>query len=204
MDQLQRTDAWYEVRLGKATASRFNDVLAKIKYGEAAARKNYRAQLVVERLTGQREEGFMTTAMQWGIDNEPIAKLAYMAETGNEVEEAFFVQHAALDAGASPDGYVDKNGLIEIKCPNTATHIETLREQDIPMHYYAQVQGQLWLTDRTWCDFVSFDPRMPANAQIFIKRIARNDTYIENLEKEITEFLKEVDAEFDFIQSYEG
>lgn len=202
MDIEQRTDEWFAVRLGKATASRFGDILASVRYGEAAARKNYRTQLVLERLTGQREDTFTSSAMQWGIDNEPIAKDAYIAETGSDVDEASFVEHELLAAGASPDGYVDTLGLLEIKCPNSATHIETLRTGTIPKYYYPQVQGQMWITGKTWCDFVSFDPRMPDGAQLFITRVARDDEYIQRLSNEVAGFLEEVDEELAFLEGY--
>lgn len=202
---LQRTDAWYEARLGKATASRFHDILSKTKAGATTAyRKNYKAELVIERLTGEKAPSFTNSAMQWGVDNEPIARLAYTAETGNDVEEAPFVQHLTLEAGASPDGYVGEDGLIEIKCPNPATHIETLWKRAVPYQYIAQIQGQLWITGRKWCDFVSFDPRMPSNVQLFIFRVSRDEEYIEALAEEVEAFLEEVDGDFDFLRSYGG
>lgn len=200
----QRTDEWYAARVGKATASRFGDIMAYTKSGESASRKNYRAQLVIERITGEREPGYTTAPMQWGIDNEPTARLAYMSETGNEVVEAPFMEHGVLQAGASPDGFVGDEGLLEIKCPNSATHIETLRKHKVPSLYMAQIQGQLWITGRLWCDFVSFDPRLPGNAQLFILRVKRDDLYIEDLEEQVANFLEEVDQECDFIKSYKG
>lgn len=198
----QRSDAWFAARLGKATASRFHDIMSKTKSGPSAYRKNYKAELVVERLTGEKASSFTSPAMQWGIDNEPIARLAYTAETGNDVEDATFVQHMTLEAGASPDGYVGEDGLVEIKCPNTATHIETLWTKKVPFQYIAQVQGQLWITGRKWCDFVSFDPRMPSNAQLFITRVERDEDYITSLEDEIVDFLDEVEQDFEFVRSY--
>lgn len=203
MDAQQRTDAWFQARLGKCTASRFGDATSFLRGGaESAYRKNYRSDLVVERLTGQKDWTFTSSAMQWGIDNEPIAKDAYMSETGNEVTDAPFVEHPLLAAGASPDGYVGQDGLVEIKCPNTATHIETLMKRRVPFQYLAQVQGQMWITGRKWCDFVSFDPRLPVNAQLFILRVERDDDYITSLEDGITDFLEEVDKEAAFVQSY--
>lgn len=198
----QRTDLWIEQRLGKATASRFKDVMTTIKSGEAAARKNYRAELVAERLTGVRDEGFTSTAMQWGIDNEETARLRYELATGNVTDECGFFKHDKLEAGASPDGLINTFGVLEIKCPNTATHIETLRKQEVPYQYYWQVMGQMWITGREFCDFVSFDPRMPQNAQMFIITIERDEVAIEKLAGQVQTFLREVAADVKFVQEY--
>jgi putative phage-type endonuclease len=200
----QRTEEWYQARLGKATASRFSDVMAVIRTGESAQRRNYRAELVAERLSGVPSNGFTSAPMQWGIDNEPLARLAYELQSGNTVEDAFFETHKTLEAGASPDGYIGKDGLIEIKCPNTATHIETLKTQKLPKQYYAQVQGQLWITNRQWCDFLSFDPRLPDNAQLYLVRVERDESFIKDLEAEVTKFLREVEEEVNFIKEYKG
>ena len=199
----QRTDEWYQARLGKATASKFGDIMTLIKTGESAARKNYRSQLVAERLTGQPSDNYTSSAMQHGIDNEELARLEYSLMTGNDVQEAFFETHETLQAGASPDGYVDSDGLVEIKCPNTATHIETLKTKKIPKQYYWQIMGQLWITGRKWCDYLSYDPRLPQNAQLILIRVERNEEDITKLETEVTAFLKTVDEEEQFIRSYE-
>jgi hypothetical protein len=175
-----------------------------IKTGEAAARKNYRSQLVAERLTGQPSDNFTSSAMQHGIDNEELARLEYSLMTGNDVQEAFFETHETLQAGASPDGYVDTDGLVEIKCPNTATHIETLKTNKIPKQYYWQIMGQLWITGRKWCDYLSYDPRMPLNAQIILIRVERNEEDIKRLEEEVRNFLESVDQEEQFIKNYKG
>lgn len=198
MDAEQRTDEWFAARLGKATASRFADILARTP----APRNNYRAQLVLERLTGIKQDSYTNGSMQWGVEQEPTAKLAYTAETGNEVIDAPFIEHDLLAAGASPDGFIGNDGLIEIKCPNSATHIDTLHKGKLPAQYLAQVQGQLWITGRQWCDFVSFDPRLPLNAQLFVVRAERDETYLANLEAEVSKFLEEVDKEVEFLQAY--
>lgn len=197
----QRTDEWFEARLGKATASRFADILAS---PSTAAYRNYKAQLVIERLVGVKEEGYTSPSMQHGIENEELAKLAYSALTGREVKDTGFMEHEFLDAGASPDGLVGTDGLIEIKCPNTATHIDTLKSQKTPTRYMAQMQGQMWIAKRNWCDFISFDPRLPDNAQMYIKRVQRDDEYIKNLEQTITKFLTAVEQDFNFINEYGG
>ena len=194
----QRSSDWFKVRWGRATASRFSDVLAVGRNGQPlASRKNYLSELVIERLTEPPTEdnGYKSPAMEWGIVYEPVARLEYEMSTGNQIVEAFFEKHPRLEAGASPDGYVGEEGLIEIKCPNPATHLETLRTRAIPKQYMAQIQGQLWITGRKWCDFVSYDPRFPDNAQMFIKRVNRDSKFIKELERGINKFLKEVESE---------
>lgn len=191
----QGSQEWFEQRCGKVTASRVADIIAKTKSGPAASRKNYLAQLVAERLTKTVEETFTSAAMQHGIDTEPQARAAYAFLYGVEVEEAGFVQHPAIEAaGASPDGLVGGVGLVEIKCPNTATHIDTLTGQSVPSRYLTQIYWQMACTGRAWCDFVSFDPRMPVELQLFVKRVHRDDERIAELEAEVTAFLSEVDA----------
>ncbi len=198
----QRSPEWFAARLGVATGSRFGDIMATTRSGYSASRKNYAAELVTERLTGQSTETFTTAAMQWGTDNEPVARLQYELATGYTVEETGFWLHNDMAAGVSPDGIVDEDGLLEIKCPNTATHIETLQREKVPRQYEAQVQGQMWITGRKWCDFVSFDPRLPENAQMVIVRVERDPLYIANLETEPYEFLKEVDELQTFVEEY--
>ena len=202
IDAEQRSEAWYSARLGRATASRFYDIIAGTKNGYAATRKNYRAELVIERLSGQHIDTYQNAAMHWGVETEPLARTMYMLKTGNIASECGFYAHNELMAGASPDGLVGDDGSIEIKSPNPATHIETLMLGSIPNKYVAQVQGQLWMTGRKWCDFISFDPRLPENAQIFIQRIERDSDYIRMLEAEVREFLAEVAEEVKFVQNY--
>lgn len=199
----QRSPEWFEARLGKVTASRFGDVLAVLKSGgEAANRKNYRAQIVLELLTGASQESYQNASMQWGTDTEPLARLAYSLQTGNHVQEVGFIEHNKLAAGASPDGCIDDLGLVEIKCPNTATHMATLKENKVPVEYMPQIQGQLWITDREWCDFVSYDPRMPEGAQLFIQPVLRDHTYILNLEANVVQFLAEVEEDVNYFSNY--
>jgi putative phage-type endonuclease len=190
----QRTDAWFQARIGKVTASKVADVIAKTKTGYSATRDNYMAQLVCERLTGQKGEGFSNAAIQHGIDTEPLARAAYEALRDVLVDEVGFVPHPTIEmAGASPDGLVDDDGLVEIKCPNTNTHIETLLSQTVPSKYNTQMQFQMACTGRKWCDFVSFDNRLPAELQLFIKRVPRDDVFIKQIEAEIVKFLNELD-----------
>lgn len=189
----QRTDEWFKARLGKVTASRVADVLAKIKTGEAAARKNYKMELVVQRLTGQQQESFTNAAMEWGTATEPQARMAYEANTGSFVEEKGFVDHPTIEwFGCSPDGVVGE-GLIEIKCGNTTTHIDWMLDGKAPSKYIPQMMCQMSCTGAKWCDFVSFDPRVPEDLQLFIIRVNRDDEYIAEMEKEVQLFLQEVD-----------
>jgi putative phage-type endonuclease len=190
----QRSDAWFEARIGKVTASRVADVLAKTKTGYSATRDNYMAQLVCERLTGQKGESFNNAAMQWGTETEPLARISYEVAQNVLVDEVGFVPHPSIImAGASPDGLVGDDGLLEIKCPNTATHIETLLSQTVPGKYNTQMQFQMACTGRSWCDFVSFDNRLPAELQLFVKRVPRDNMYIRLMEEEIIKFLNELD-----------
>lgn len=190
----QRSDAWFEARIGKVTASKVADVIAKTQSGFAASRANYMAQLVCERLTGQREEFFISGAMQHGTDTEPLARAAYESLKDVLVDEVGFVPHPTIEmAGASPDGLVGDDGLIEIKCPNTATHIDTLLTQNVPSKYNTQMQFQMACTGRLWCDFVSFDNRLPEELQLFVKRVPRDDVFIKQTEDAIVKFLAELD-----------
>jgi putative phage-type endonuclease len=190
----QRTDQWFAARLGKVTASRVADVMAKTKTGYSASRENYMAQLVVERITGEHAESYTNASMQWGTDQEPFARAAYEAAKGVLVDEQGFVPHPTIEgAGASPDGLIGDDGLVEIKCPNTSTQIDTLLTGSIPSKYVAQMQFQMACTGRKWCDFVSYDPRMPNKGQLFIRHLERDDEYIANMESEIKKFLSELD-----------
>lgn len=200
----QGSDEWKQARAGLATASRYTDIMAKTRSGYAASRKNYMAELVIERLTEQPTETYASAAMVWGTETEPVARLAYQLETGNDVEETGLWLHDTLQTGASPDGFVNHDGILEIKCPNSATHIETLQTKKIPRQYFAQVQGQMWITDKKWCDFVSFDPRLPENAQMIIIRVDKDDAFIKELEWEVGQFLSEVDEQVRFVNEFRG
>ena len=190
----QRSDEWFAARLGKVTASRVSDVVARTKSGYSTSRANYMAELVCERLTGKQGDSFSNAAMVWGTNTEPMARAAYEALEGILVEELGFVSHPTIEmAGASPDGLVGDDGLVEIKCPNTATHIETLLGAEIPSKYVNQMQWQMACTGRKWCDFVSYDPRMPEDMQLFVKRLERSDDTITELEREIEKFLSELE-----------
>ena len=192
-DLIQGTDEWHAARVGKVTASRVADVIAKTKSGPAASRKNYAAELVAERLTGQAAKGFTNAAMQWGTDTEPEARAAYAFHTDADVEEVGFIVHPVIaESGASPDGLVDDDGMVEIKCPNTATHLETLLSGKIDGKYITQMQWQMACVGRAWCDFVSYDPRLPEKHRMFVKRVPRDDARISELEYEVRVFLTEI------------
>ena len=194
-DLIQGSPEWLAARLGKATASRVSDVIAKTRTGWGASRANYMAALIAERLTGTPAESYTNAAMQHGLDTEPQAKAAYAFCYDAEIVETGFVPHHSIEmAGASPDGMVGDDGLIEIKCPNTATHIETLLGAEIPDKYIVQMQFQMACAGRAWCDYVSFDPRMPARLSLFVKRVMRDDSRIAELETALRDFLKELDA----------
>lgn len=198
----QGTQEWFTARLGKVTASRVADIIAKTKSGYSTSRANYMAELVCERLTGRQGDFFQSAAMAWGTNTEPMARAAYEALEGMLVEETGFVSHATMEmSGASPDGLLGDDGLIEIKCPQTSTHIETLMGQSVPSKYVPQMQWQMACTGRIWCDFVSFDPRMPKHMQLFVKRLERDDDYIIELEREIEKFLSELEEKITTLNS---
>jgi len=195
IDLVQGTDEWLSIRLGKVTASRVADVIARTKTGPSASRANYMAELVAERLTGAKAESFSNAAMQWGTDQEPEARLAYEFRTDAEIELVGFLPHPSIVmSGASPDGLVGDSGLVEIKCPNTATHIDTLLTGTIPGKYETQMLWQMACTGRAWCDFASYDPRMPVEMQLFVKRFNRDAERIAELEAEVRAFLTELDS----------
>ena len=164
---IQGSQEWLNCRIGKVTASAVADVLAKTKTGVSASRGNYLIKLAIQRVTGQIEESYTNEAMQWGIDNEDQARVAYEVASGNFVDQVGFVDHEIIDwFGCSPDGLVNNDGLVEIKCPNSATHWEYFKTKEVPKKYFIQMQAQMSCTGRKWCDFVSFDPRMPEKSQL--------------------------------------
>ena len=192
---IQGTEEWFAARCGKVTASRIADVMAKGRgNAPSATRANYVAELVAERLSGTPAEGFKSAAMDWGTETEPQARAMYEFVTGRAVTEVGFVPHPTVDmAGASPDGLVGADGLVEIKCPNTATHIATLTGGAIKDWYVKQMYWQMACTGRQWCDFVSFDPRMPPEMQIHITRLNADPVIIAEITEAVTSFLAEVD-----------
>lgn len=202
---IQGSPEWHAIRVGKVTASRVADVVAKTKSGWGASRANYLAELIAERLTGDPAPSFTNAAMQWGTETEPLARAAYEFRADCEVTQIGFIHHPEIAmAGASPDGLIGTDGMIEIKCPNTATHIDTLLGQKVPEKYVTQMQFQMACADRSWCDFVSFDPRLPEEMRVFVHRVTRDQDAIDYLEKEVMSFIYELDAKVDNLRRLYG
>ena len=202
---VQGSPEWFAIRCGKVTASRVADVVAKTKSGPSTSRANYMAELIAERLTGQPAERFSNAAMAWGTEKEPEARDAYCFYRGETVKEVGFIHHPTIEqSGCSPDGLVGDDGLVEIKCPNTANHLDTLLGQMVPSKYINQIQWQLACSGRQWCDFVSYDPRLPENMRLFIKRMPRDEKRIAELETEVAGFLLEVAVKLSQLNSLYG
>jgi putative phage-type endonuclease len=198
----QRSEEWHQHRLGRVTASRIADVMAQTRTGPGAARKNYMADLVAERLTGERRDSFSNAAMQWGTDTEPQARAAYSFMTDMQVEEVGFIDHPSIEmAGCSPDGLVGDDGMVEIKCPNTATHIDALLTGKIDGKYIKQMQFQMACAGREWCDFVSFDPRLPAEMQLWVRRVPRDAEIVAEIEDAVEYFTAELRAKVDHLRA---
>lgn len=189
----QCSPEWFAERLGKVTASRIADIMATTKSGPSASRANYLAQLVAERLTGVVQESYTNGAMQWGNETEPLARARYEVRYSVMVDQIGFVNHPDISmAGCSPDGLIDSDGLIEIKCPNTATHIDSLITRKVPAKYLPQIQFQMACTGRKWCDFVSFDPRMPDDLSMFVSRVFMDEAKISEITESVNQFLADV------------
>lgn len=193
----QRTPAWFLARSGRLTGSRAGDILAKIKTGEAAARRDYRLQLAVERLTGAPQEaGFVSAEMQRGIDMEATAFAAYEAATGEMVRRTGFICGEDQMIGCSLDGDIsDFTGIIELKVPKSTTHIGYFKAGAVPSNYLPQVTHNLWVTGAEWCDFASYDDRLPKALQLFRVRVHAKEVDIAAYAAEAMRFLAEVDAE---------
>ena len=194
----QGSPEWLAARAGKVTASRINDVMAA---KTTAAYKDYKAQIVAEILTGvPQESGFTNAAMQWGTEQEKFARAEYEMFCAWTVDEVGLVIHPTIEQGAaSPDGLVS-DGLVEIKCPKTATHLQTLVDKKQPRQYENQMLWQMACTGRQWCDFVSYDPRLPEYLQLFVHRFDRDEKRIEEIEAAVTQFLTEVNEMIDKIK----
>lgn len=199
----QRTPEWYAARAGRVTGSRAADVLAKIKSGEAAGRRNYRVQLVAERLTGKpQEDCYVSKEMQRGIDLEPAARLAYEVRTGLVVRQTGFLSMSEFLSGCSLDGDVEEfKGLVGFKCPNSSTHVEYLKSRRLPPIYVPQSTHEMWVTGAEWYDFVSYDDRMPEHLQLFCVRVQRNEFDIAGYEQEVRRFLAEVQIEYEELKN---
>lgn len=199
----QHSPEWLDLRRGNCTASRVKDALKtltrKTKNGgpgeSAASRRNYMVELVTERLTGMAVNHYVSPAMEWGIETEKYARAAYEVVSGNDVDLVGLYRHDALEGFlASPDGLIGEDGLLEIKCPETTTHVDWMLADEVPEDHIYQCMSQMACSGRAWCDFISFDPRLPQNSQVFIKRLERNDEFIGLIEEGVKRFLSEVDA----------
>jgi hypothetical protein len=209
IDAEQRSPEWFAARLGRLTGSRAGDMLATIKSGEAAARRDYRMQLVCERLTSTlQEDGFVNAAIQRGIDCEPLARDLYERRTGRFIQTTGFLASTAHMAGCSLDGHVGDydghptfEGIVELKCPKSATHLRYLRSNVVPAEHLPQILHNLWITGAAWCDFVSFDDRFDPALSLWIMRVERNEQAIADYEAKALAFLAEVDIETQAIQT---
>ena len=191
----QGTDEWKRARLGYVSASNLDAVMAKGKSGEATTRKNYKIRLVAERLTGDIGDSYSNAAMEWGVQTESQAAMAYEVAKETLLDKTGFWKHNQIQwLGCSPDRLVGNDGLVEIKCPNTTTHIDYWLAKKVPSEYVKQVQGQLWVMEREWCDFVSFDPRLPEKNRLLIVRAYRDEEFIKQMQQEVKQFLNEVEA----------
>lgn len=198
----QGTPEWLTERMGLCTASNFSKVLATIKSGEAAERRNYRIRLALERITSRQQDCFVNDAMKLGTEREPLARMAYELLTGNNVMEVGFCRHPTLDCGASCDGIIDAKKGVEFKCPSPGKHVEYMHQKSEPPEYTAQIQGCIWMTDRTEWDFASFNPEFPDNAQLIVRTVRRDQAYIDRLQSAVEVFLREVANEVEAIRNH--
>ena len=190
----QGSDEWKRLRLGHVTASNVADVMAKGKTGEAITRYKYKVRLVAERITGTSPESYSNSAMEWGIEQERFACMAYEERYEVFLDKTGFWYHPEIEwVGVSPDRLVGDDGLVEVKCPNTTTHLDYIFANKVPTEYYKQIQCQLWVTNRKWCDFISFDPRLPKRNQLFVIRCNRDEELIDEMKVEVIKFLAEVE-----------
>lgn len=185
----QGSEEWLALRFGWITASKFKDVIAG---GQGKTRMAYMRQLAAETITGERIDSYSNEYMEWGTETEPQARAMYELENAVNVDQISFIKHDSIRAGCSPDGLIGNDGLIEIKCPKTTTQIETFLSGKMPPSHKAQVQGQLWISEREWTDFVSFDPRINGSSSYFCVRVYRDEAYIKTLEEGVKAFENEL------------
>lgn len=196
----QGSEKWFLERMGRATASQFHHILAK---GAGKGRKDYMKKLIVERLTNVPMEGFDNADTRRGIEQEPYAKMAYTAKTFNIVEDSGFIKHDEIKAGCSPDGLIGDDGMIEIKSVKETVQLETIRNK-MPKSHLPQINGCLWITGRKWCDFVSYSPNLPDNLSLYVERIRRSDADILYIERDVRQFLTELEEELEYFKTYKG
>jgi len=190
----QGSQEWLDLRLGKITASRMKDVLSNGRGGKPSkTAESYMIELIAEQLSGQSKPFFENDAMRWGTETEPQARAMYELESSNEVDEVAFIIHSEF-IGVSPDGLIGDKGMLEIKCPTTTTQIKRALSKSYHYDYEAQIQAQLWVAERDWCDFVSFDPRLDCGAGLLIERVDRDDVFIAKMEEKTAEFIDNMQA----------
>lgn len=204
IDVPQGSPEWFAARVGRLTGSRADDMLATIKSGEAAARRDYRLQLACERITGQTQDDvFVNAAMQRGTDCQPLALAAYESLTGTVAAHSGFLAHDQHLAGCSLDGHVGNfEGIIELKCPKSATHLRYLRDGVVPKDYLPQITHNLWITGAQWCDFLSFDDRFPAPLSVFSVRVLAAALDFAAYEASALKFLAEVENEVNAMKGW--
>lgn len=193
----QGSTQWLQQRVGKVTGSRIKDVMAYLKSGkgEMATRANYRVELIAEILTGTAQQHFVSDAMRWGVEQEQYARAAYEVRRDAVVDQVGFVGYPTIDrAGGSPDGLISNDGGVEIKCPETTTHVKWMLSREVPEEHQLQMMFYMACTGRQWWDFVSFDPRLPEKFQLFIVRLQRDEVRIAEVETEVLKFLQEIDS----------
>jgi putative phage-type endonuclease len=196
VDCEQNSDEWFWARTGRITASRMCDLMATLKRGgEAACRRDYRAELTAERLTGRTEDRYISREMQFGIEQEPFARTAYEIKSETTVDQAGFIFHPRLDfSGASPDGLIGHDGGIELKCPKTTTHLAYILAGTVPEQYQHQMLWNMACAERAWWDFASFDPRLPEKLRLFIVRMPRDEVRIREIEREVEKLNSEIEC----------
>lgn len=199
---IQGTPEWLELRIGKISASRAKDLLATVRYGEAAGYRNYKTELAVERITGTRYERYVTKQMEYGTETEGVAATVYQLITGNVAKECGMYAIEGTNVVASPDRLVGDDGLVEIKCRELGNHVDSITTGKVPDEYYKQIQFQLWVTHRQWCDYVSYGDEMPDNSKVFVKRIERDEEVINDIVERVEKIEEDISKTTEAIKSY--
>lgn len=200
---LQGSEEWLKLRIGKISASRAKDLLATVRYGEAAGYRNYKTELAVERITNTRYERYVTKQMEYGTETEAVAATMYQLHTGNVAKECGTFSIEGTNVVASPDRLVGDDGLIEIKCRELGNHVESIATGNVPDEYYKQIQFQLWVANRAWADYVSYGDEMPENSQVFIKRIERDEEVINEIIERVEQIEQDIAKITEVIKSYD-
>lgn len=205
----QGTPEWLQMRCGMGTGSGIGKAIKRIGKSEknpngtkySADREKYLMEVVCERLTGRATEHYVTDAMLWGIEHEPIAREEYGMARGCDVDPGKFAIHDRMKwFGSSSDGLVGEDGCIEIKCPTSLTHLQWVIDGVVPDEHIDQMKAAMSCYNRQWCDFISYDPRMPKDLRLFVRRLERDEPMIVEMEQEVEKFLAEVDVLLDTIK----